>query len=195
MHAHTKLRRTLILNRQSAVSGLLLGAFALTLVGMPILPGVVKDTSIPFPCQDHACGCRTAEACWKSCCCMTQAQKLAWASRNRVATPKATAPTYTAQLCHSPAKSCCQSTGHCAVPKEQYAKPKARAKTAGIVLLDDYHRCRMGSSLWFMLSHALPPNLPVEVPAFNASSEWDTSVVSSLASISHRPPSPPPKLS
>lgn len=47
-----------------------------------------KDRSRPFPCQDRPCGCRTAEACWRNCCCFTNSQKLAWARANGVAPPE-----------------------------------------------------------------------------------------------------------
>lgn len=48
---------------------------------------VDKDRSQPFPCQHRPCGCRSADQCWKRCCCFTQAQKLAWAKRNGVTPP------------------------------------------------------------------------------------------------------------
>jgi hypothetical protein len=28
-----------------------------------------KDLTIPFPCMHKACGCRSAEECWRGCCC------------------------------------------------------------------------------------------------------------------------------
>lgn len=46
-----------------------------------------KDTSVPFPCQDHGCSCRDARACWNNCCCFTPQQKLAWAQRKGVRPP------------------------------------------------------------------------------------------------------------
>ena len=46
-----------------------------------------KDTSQPFPCQNRPCGCRSAEQCWKKCCCFTNSQKVAWAKANGVELP------------------------------------------------------------------------------------------------------------
>lgn len=46
-----------------------------------------KDPSRPFPCQNRPCGCRSAEQCWKNCCCFTNAQKLAWARTHGVKPP------------------------------------------------------------------------------------------------------------
>lgn len=48
-----------------------------------------KDLSQPFPCQNRPCGCRTADQCWKKCCCFTNSQKVAWAKAQRVQVPEA----------------------------------------------------------------------------------------------------------
>ena len=47
-----------------------------------------KDLSTPFPCQDRPCGCRSAEQCWKSCCCFSNVEKVAWATQNGVQLPE-----------------------------------------------------------------------------------------------------------
>ena len=46
-----------------------------------------KDQSEPYPCQHRPCGCNSAEQCWKSCCCFTNAQKLVWAKEHGVTPP------------------------------------------------------------------------------------------------------------
>lgn len=46
-----------------------------------------KDNSRPFPCQNRPCGCRTADQCWKQCCCFTNSQKVAWAKSQGVVPP------------------------------------------------------------------------------------------------------------
>lgn len=46
-----------------------------------------KDQSAPFPCQSRLCGCKSAQQCWKKCCCFTDTQKVAWAKANRVTPP------------------------------------------------------------------------------------------------------------
>lgn len=46
-----------------------------------------KDQSQPFPCQNRPCGCRSAEQCWKKCCCFNNSQKIAWAKAHKVAVP------------------------------------------------------------------------------------------------------------
>lgn len=68
-------------------------AYLLVCTGVPI-PIVVdraaaaEDPSgAPYPCQGHRCGCRTAEQCWKACCCMSDLEKRMWAERNGVPLP------------------------------------------------------------------------------------------------------------
>ena len=56
-------------------------------VGVPVFPVVYKDLSVPFPCQDCSCGCSNATQCWDNCCCMTDAEKIAWAKANQVQPP------------------------------------------------------------------------------------------------------------
>ena len=46
-----------------------------------------KDSSVPFPCMRRPCGCRSAEECWRKCCCFSHKQKLAWAEENNVEVP------------------------------------------------------------------------------------------------------------
>lgn len=68
-------------------------AYLLVCTGLPMplvvasVEAVGKAGAQPFPCQGHRCGCRTAEQCWKSCCCMSDLEKRMWAERNRVPLP------------------------------------------------------------------------------------------------------------
>lgn len=57
-------------------------------IGVPLPSGFSKDHSIPFPCQDNPCGCRTAEECWLHCQCHTLEQRLAWAKARGVQPPE-----------------------------------------------------------------------------------------------------------
>lgn len=71
------------------IAAAVLLAFVAALLPLPIPQGPANDreSSEPFPCQHHQCGCRTAEQCWKKCCCFTNAQKVAWARSHRVQAP------------------------------------------------------------------------------------------------------------
>lgn len=67
-----------------------LASVAACTVGMPVPAVVTKSQSgVRYPCEHHACGCVDAAACWKQCCCFTDAQKLAWAKREGVDPPAA----------------------------------------------------------------------------------------------------------
>ena len=56
-----------------------------TYIPLPVV--IDKDVSIPFPCQSKGCGCSNARQCWSSCCCHSNAEKLAWAKKNNVLPP------------------------------------------------------------------------------------------------------------
>jgi hypothetical protein len=65
--------------------------FAIVTSGVPLPAGMSSDKfGAPFPCQSHACGCRSAAACWTDCCCFTLDEKLAWARANGVTPPAGT---------------------------------------------------------------------------------------------------------
>ena len=73
-----------------------LGTYLLGAVGFPVELSTQIDKSTPFPCQDHRCGCRSAEQCWRECCCFTRDEKLAWAKAHRVQVPEHLMPTLVA---------------------------------------------------------------------------------------------------
>lgn len=54
---------------------------------VPMATSNEKDRSQPFPCMESQCGCQNAEQCWRSCCCHTVGERLAWASANGVTPP------------------------------------------------------------------------------------------------------------
>ena len=64
-------------------------AYLAAAIGLPLPPAVViKDGGKPFPCQGHACGCQTAEECWRHCCCHTPEERWAWAEEHNVIPPE-----------------------------------------------------------------------------------------------------------
>jgi len=62
-------------------------SFIVTGIGIPLPAANLKDHSIPFPCQGHACGCPSAEQCWRHCCCFSAAERWAWAREHHVEPP------------------------------------------------------------------------------------------------------------
>ena len=113
---------------QRLIGLVVLCGVCLAIVPLPQAPVVTaeKDRSKPFPCQDRPCGCRSAEQCWKSCCCFTNVEKVLWAKSHEVELPEfvlAAAAEETAKLaatakcrsgsgcggCRDAAPSCCHA--------------------------------------------------------------------------------------
>lgn len=70
------------------IAGALTGLYLLVCAGVP-LP-IIRSTSHDqerFPCESCGCGCDSAEHCWRSCCCHSLVERLAWAARNGVIPP------------------------------------------------------------------------------------------------------------
>lgn len=71
----------------------------LGLVGLP-----KPQSSVPFPCMDHRCGCASPEECWTNCCCMSPEERLAWAHEHGVQPP----PSIAARVLGTAKPACCQ---------------------------------------------------------------------------------------
>src|SRR3954453_10842217 len=70
-------------------SAMLLVSYAFTAIGVPLPAGASETRGDElFPCSDHACGCPSAEQCWRSCCCHTLAERFAWAREHKVRPPE-----------------------------------------------------------------------------------------------------------
>jgi hypothetical protein len=70
------------------VGGSLIAAYVVVAAGIP-LPTVSRPAKSGelFPCATSGCSCDSAEKCWRSCCCHTLAERLAWADQNGVTPP------------------------------------------------------------------------------------------------------------
>lgn len=162
-----------------------------------------KDKSRPFPCQNRPCGCRTAEQCWKKCCCFSNAQKLAWAKANHVVAPehvhvaaaqetKSPPPHKSACAKKSKEESCCQS----ATSKNTSATPttqkRVETKCAEYVIGVLAEQCRGQSSFWNSLPWAvMPDELSLSFCCLIATDRplW----APSYPMITDKPPTPPPR--
>ena len=76
--------------RRGALALLLIANQVVICAGLP-LPAVAaapqKDRGQPFPCMDRPCGCMNAQQCWRSCCCFSMQEKLAWAEAHHIEPP------------------------------------------------------------------------------------------------------------
>lgn len=159
-------------------------------IGIPLPQHVAKDTSRPFPCMHHACGCSTADSCWEGCCCLTDEQKLAWAHEHGVCPPEALVQAVaketggTARGAH---KACCHSTG-CDDDSEQDG-----SLSLHVVRLESVRKCQGLTSLWLLLSQALPPAEPAD-PAEPLLIAWVLpAAAAQLHSPAFDPATPPPR--
>jgi hypothetical protein len=69
------------------LAGLALFAYLAATSGFAFSVLPRKDRGQPFPCQDHACGCQSAEECWRHCCCFSPEERLAWAEQHAIEPP------------------------------------------------------------------------------------------------------------
>jgi hypothetical protein len=181
-------------------------------VGVPITRGPRKGGLQPFPCQDCPCGCVDAEQCWRSCCCQTNAQKLAWARAHHVTPPDFVVAAAGRETRGGPkadpndAASCC-SRLRAAPPccrrgtEPSRRRPLASADRASSahgqvrwVLLEAANRCRGVNSFWLLLSQVAVPAASVWRPAEPACLDDCVGRTIRLLSVRIPPPVPPPKL-
>lgn len=156
-------------------------AYLLIALGIPLPAAIRKDANQPFPCQDHPCGCQTAEQCWTSCCCFTPEERWAWARAHNVQ-PPAYAEKPAAKPAEQPAvhgwnsvklrdrdggamaaatKSCCRKEGKRASccrttpkPAERQTASKGRSVRWGSVVMA--WRCQGLQTLWVGIGAVLP---------------------------------------
>ncbi len=193
------------------VAGVALVAYLISSAGLlplPVPPNK-KKAGIPYPCQNHPCGCSSAEDCWRHCCCFSAAERWAWAAANQVEPPEyaekpATAGWSTARLrdqTEQPATcdrarhaSCCErhSSQNDRDPHHSAAEPGAPARPLRVFTSA---RCQDLGAAWVGIGAVLPilpgratpiDRSPVERLCYSDSSPIILSLV---------PPDPPPRLS
>jgi hypothetical protein len=182
-----------------------MGGFLAGTVGVPIvlIDGNHKDRSQPYPCMDHPCGCRSAEACWRGCCCFTMAQKLVWAKAHGVMPPAFVVAAAKSEAkitsCRKSNSTCCDTHDHSSAPdhgSDIAPAPEVEPKNSGfqvvLVLAEDSRRCHGLAPLWFLLGAAMPtPYLECSIDLLPTG---EVTVFSpKLASLSVRPDVPPPR--
>ena len=81
-------------------------------IPIPSLPKWKVNGVDPYPCENCPCGCDGPKKCWTSCCCMTPAERLAWAEARGVTPPiyaKLELAAKGSSSLPSSCRSCCQS--------------------------------------------------------------------------------------
>ncbi len=182
-------------------AGLALVAYLAAIIGLPLSAPAGKDRSRPFPCQNRPCGCRSAEECWRHCCCFSAEERFAWAAAHDVEPPEyaerpnaSSGHSLSCLRCelHNEAHAAPETTSrssHC--PQHNAAAGKGKAR--GAVVAWAALRCRGLSTLWVNSGAVLPPQSlsagqPNPVPP-----DWIGDARSVLASRALTPPDPPPR--
>lgn len=163
--------------------------------GIPSTPE--KDRTAAFPCQDRPCGCRSAEQCWKKCCCFSNAQKLAWARKNQVDVPEFVvaaaaaerAPMLNASQPHNARSyaSCCRKS------KEVDTSAGESSRNRRVIALNVW-QCNGLSVLFATLSLAMLPSAASPEQLATPSRELIETPCSLLPEQVGAPPEPPPRL-
>lgn len=181
---------------RNAICSLLLLAIGSLFVPLPQFRKVEKDQTQAFPCQDRACGCRTAEDCWTNCCCFSDKEKLAWAAENGVQPPEwfrpiANSVSVAALNLEATPCACCK----CDAKRESVREPaKAREPTkysSGIVLQFVQQKCR--GDIDYLSSRII---LTFDRPAIaepDAVERLEPATVAIHAPLLLPPPTPPPR--
>lgn len=182
-------------------------------------PNSDKDRSQPFPCQNRPCGCRSAQHCWQKCCCFTNAQKVAWARRHRVAVPEQVLAAARREESPFPktAKSCCSKPAQAPVDRqlhlahssqdaalsvgetEQRRQAPAAARTSSprpaskVVIGALAGQCQGQDWTRFVVPAWILPTARVPAPPVVPSVSTCVPASEAVPVLSHQPPVPPPR--
>jgi hypothetical protein len=84
--SHRLIRRSI---RRRLLSAMLAAMYIVTAAGIPLPAGdLARKSGEFFPCSGCACGCASAEQCWRSCCCHSLAERMEWAREHKVRPPE-----------------------------------------------------------------------------------------------------------
>ena len=160
-------------------------------ISMPVLGSSGKDLSVPFPCMHRACGCRSAAECWKSCCCTTKAERIAFAKSHAVAIPK---DVEEAMVDVAPARRACCATHSKTCDAGTKAKSRDDETGHETVVLRAVMRCR-GLGVTMMQFAGIAVSVPkLEVRPLEPMIVWTSLADDSLTFVELSPPTPPPRL-
>jgi hypothetical protein len=186
--------RDVLCGRRS-ISAALIAVYFTTAAGIPLPAGSKHKGGEAYPCADHACGCDSAEQCWRSCCCHSPTERFAWARRHNVRPPEfaiAAAAAEDRHGCCKPRTSCCDREQRtCCAPAGNYDQKVEKSDKTNRIVAWRALGCRGLSMNWL----AAVPSLVVVPPV--ASNEvvlvtWLGPATSDVACSHSSPPDLPP---
>jgi hypothetical protein len=204
--------------RRRLTAGLSLAAYVTATFGFPLpaLPAQApKDREQRYPCENHPCGCGSAEQCWRHCCCFSPEERWAWARGNGVEPPAyAQRPAVhgwrTTRLRDQARQQSCPVNCHRSTNEENpsacdatrepancgQAGPSAKSKPAGSVhwvLGVTARKCRGTSSQGLSSGAVLPPPPRVTWTPWLIATDWVSCSQGSVLVVCLTPPDPPPR--
>jgi hypothetical protein len=151
--------------------------------------------------MNRPCGCRSAEDCWKSCCCTTKAERIAFVLEHGLQMPaalkQADEETPAPRACCSTkaANATCQSCPHDskAPACEACQRPNKPSRKA-VVLLSAALKCKGLTSMLIQFGGAVIP-MDAPLPELVPFAQGFVTLADDLrAGVSLSPPSPPPRI-
>jgi hypothetical protein len=168
---------------QRLLAGLLLVWTGILQFPLPQAAPTAKDLSTPFPCMNRACGCRSADECWRSCCCTTKAERIAFAEKHLGHIPAA--------LADAADKPAVCSHSCCSMDRPS-AKPLSKSKS-NVVVFAAVLKCRGLTAGWSIFSAAVPPPIPQTLALSKEPRVITRPGSESAASTVMDTPTPPPR--
>ncbi len=165
-----------------SVGGTMIAAYVVVAAGIP-LPMVSEPAKSGelFPCASSGCGCDSADKCWRSCCCHTLAERLAWAEKNGVKPPdfaradareagldfrgrpivaKVVTVALTAKSCCHAKRNCCKSSAKTKRCCSSHVESKPESESANFVVAYRALGCNGQSFNWLA---AVPTLISVDL--------------------------------
>jgi hypothetical protein len=179
-------------------------------MGIPLPLPAGKSASEAYPCVNHHCGCHSAEECWRHCCCMSLMDKLVWARENHVTPPdyvladaryhgiqwdQFCADDHDDELALCPCCPCGEHNDSCCFDDlhNHDSTAKQASHDDGIILIEAI-KCRGTDQNWNGLSISLAPPAISQTAVTENTSDSICIISLRYASLSWRPPIPPPRV-
>jgi hypothetical protein len=174
-------------------AGLALLSYSFTTFGFPLPATTIKDHSIPFPCENHACGCQSAEQCWRHCCCFSVEERWTWAKARGVEPPAYAEkpPAEGVDSDHSSSVRCC----HAHHPHEAGKSEAAESWLPRWVSGFSAQHCRGLTSLCSISGAQVPPSPTATWSPCLLQSGWVFATGSFPLTVPTSPLEPPPRRS
>jgi hypothetical protein len=166
------------------IAAIALVAFAFAATGFPV-PQFTAVSGEKFICQHRGCGCASADQCWRSCCCFSLEERVAWAKKHQVKPPKAalaqmqrereqTTALASGSCCATVKKTCCSPAKK---PSCCDAAPSSASGKKQIVWHSSLlaQKCRGLTSSWSALS------VPIHLPPAHVQFTYEAPCVQTLA--------------